>query len=723
MPKTRTSIFILLNISLFFLFPGILFSNSSLIDSLKKELLFCQDSVRKADLLFDIARELSRSKLSQNQATIYMDEFFSLSTKIGYTEGLVKYFDMTGHNLRNSGQYSLALQNHIKALHLAEENNLTKLLPRIYNNIGVVYRRVDDFSNGLNYHLKALKIAEENNDTETIGFAMNSIGNAYSLMKQYDKALSFFHQSLKHAETTKNKRSKAINLNNIGEVYEFMGDFDQALEYYIKSLDYNLEINNIKGLGISYDCLGNVYRKTNRFEKALDYYKRGAAMHLKHKEILFYSISLKNIGAIYLKLGDLDEAQKNLDEGLALALSISSKMNIHELYDLKAQLEEQKGRYKQALHFERLHAQYADSVWNEQNSLNMAKLQAIYDTDKHLEAIAKLNIENQLNEKIIERKNIINITLTVFIVLVLVFSFILYRGYKNKIRNNAQLRYQAKLITRKNNALEKQKKKIEIINTRITDSLNYAQRIQQALLPSQESIRLLFPESFVIYMPLDVVSGDFYWVSATDNKILFATADCTGHGVPGAMMSMLGISYLNEFAQRKDMQGAADYLNKLRDLIIKSLKQKGNYREIKDGISLSLCIYDKINNTLQFSGAQSTIVAVDYIAEDKKYIINQYKGDTMPIGYYQRIEPFNNHIIPTQKLHTLYLFSDGFMDQFGGNKGRRFKKQSFISLIQSHIHKPLVEQKEIFEQEFLEWKSDREQIDDVLVMAVRLPLD
>ncbi len=671
--------------------------------------------------MFDIARELSKNKKNQEQADIYLNEFFELSSKIDYTEGLVKYFDLIGHNQRNEGKYAQALQNHIKALHLAEENGLSKLLPRIYNNIGVVYRRIDDFSNGLNYHLKALRVAEEINELETAGYAMNSIGNAYSLMKQYDRALEYFNKSLKHAESTENKRSKAINLNNIGEVYEFMGDFEKALEYYTKSLEYNIEINNIKGLGISYDCIGNVYRKTNLFEKALDYYKRGSEMHLKHKENLFYTISLKNIGAIYLKIGDLDEADLNLTKALDLALSMSSKMTIHELYDLKAQLEEAKGRYKQALFFERMHAQYADSVWNEQNTLNMAKLQAIYDTDKQLGAIAKLNIENQLNEKIIERQNIINVTLMIFVSCVLVFSLILYRGYKIKQRNNTQLKHQAKLITRKNNALEKQKKKIEHINTRITDSLNYAQRIQQALLPSCENIRSLFQEAFVIYMPLDVVSGDFYWVSAKDDKIMFATADCTGHGVPGAMMSMLGISYLNEFAQRKDLSHASDYLNNLRELVIKSLKQKGNDHEIKDGMSISLCIYNKKDNSLQFSGAQSTIITVYKNPVNQNYILNEYKGDNMPIGYYERIEPFKTHIVPTEYLDTIYLFSDGFLDQFGGSKGRRFKKQSFITLIQSHVEKPLEIQKELFEKEFMDWKSDREQIDDVLVLAVKLP--
>ncbi|MDD2562632.1 MAG: tetratricopeptide repeat protein [Salinivirgaceae bacterium] len=614
--------------------------SNSQVDSLKKQLLFCTDSIQRADLLHEIARNISLNKETNNQTTIYLEELLQLSTRINYVEGLVKYYDLAGHFDRNNSDYASALQKHFKALQLAEENKLIEYLPRIYNNIGVVYRRIDDFTNAINFHLKSLKVAEMVNDKSSISYAYNSIGNIYSLSKQYDKALEFFQKSLEFGQQNKNKRSIAINLNNIGEVYEFMEQYEKALEFYSKSLSYNLEINSIKGLGISYDCIGNIYRKSGKYEKALSYYLQGVEMHKKHGEELFMAISLKNIGIIYLELDSMKFAEKNIDQSMKLALSIASKSTIAELYKIKVQISERRNDPVKALYYERLRTQYNDSVWNENNSINIAKLQAIYNSERQLEAILKLNRENELNEKIIERQNRLNFTLIIIISLVLIFSLLLYREYQIKKKNNNQLKAQANVISRKNKALVHQKKRIQLIHTRITDSLNYAQRIQRALLPSNEMLSSIFKDYFVLYMPLEVVSGDFYWVSKQKNQTLIVAADCTGHGVPGAMMSMLGISYLNELVLRSDVKTPADYLNELRNLVILSLKQNGSFREIKDGISLSFCICDSENKTLQFAGAQSSVVTTYYDDTKNEYSIVEHKGENMPIGYFREL----NHL-------------------------------------------------------------------------------
>ncbi len=695
-----------------------LFANhNSDIDSLKRELLKHGNDTVKAELLFTIARNLYNSR-EKAQAKIYMDEYLRLSQKIGYIEGLIKYYDTEGQNLRNDGSYSKAMDYHYMAMNLAEKNNVKKHLPRIYNNIGVIYRRLDDYTNGLSYHLKALKTAEDLADTSTIGYALNSVGNIYSLMKQYDQALGYFNKSLEIAHKVGNIRSKAINYNNIGEVYEFMGNYGEALKYYLISLDYNQQINNIKGLGISYDCVGTIYRKTKQNNKALEYFLKGAEMHKKHKEHMFYAISLKNIGAVYLELNDLAKAEQYLMQALSLAKDSRSKTTLSQTYELLAKVEELKHNYAKALHYERLHSAYSDSVWNEENSNRMAKLQIAYNTEKQLSEIEKLELERSFNQQVIERKNNQNIFLSIILGLICVLLIFLYRSNKQKTIINSQLEEQAKIISKKNSALVRHKKRIETFNTRITDSLTYAQRVQQALLPTHDFLALVFKDYMIVHLPLEKVSGDFYWVHRRDNEILFAVADSTGHGVPGALMSMLGISYLNELSQNQSIISCPDFLNNLREKVIKSLNQVGAVEELKEGISISFCIYRPEEKSLYFSGAQSFIVAI-YRTADNSLEKKVFAGDRMPIGFYPNMKSFSQNKISTDNLDTLYLFTDGFIDQFGYNQ-KRYQRSNFTNFLLKIANLPMQQQEEALIKEFERWKGRSEQLDDVLILGVKL---
>ena len=254
---------------------------------------------------------------------------------------------------------------------------------------------------------------------------------------------------------------------------------------------------------------------------------------------------------------------------------------------------------------------------------------------------------------------------------------------------------------------------IERHKKELNDSIRYASYIQKALLPSQNEIDRYFPQNFILYLPKDVVSGDFYWFYRLKNKILFAVADCTGHGVPGAFMSVLGISILNQIVLSHKNISAGGILDLLREHVMKSLHQTGTSGEQKDGMDIALCILDLSTSQLQFAGAYNPL----YLIRKGKLI--NFPGDRMPIGIDPIEEkPFKNHDIILKNDDMLYLFSDGFADQFGGEKGKKFKYKPFRELLISASKLAIQDQKNVIHQAFHEWKWSHGQVDDILIMGI-----
>ena len=257
-------------------------------------------------------------------------------------------------------------------------------------------------------------------------------------------------------------------------------------------------------------------------------------------------------------------------------------------------------------------------------------------------------------------------------------------------------------------------KKIELQRREITDSIQYASRIQNALLPPSEELDMLLPSYFILNKPRNIVSGDYYWLAQKDTKIVVAVADCTGHGVPGAFMSILGIAYLNEILNKSAAIRANEILNQLRGQVIKSLRQTGKADEARDGMEIALCVVDFEKKKLQYSGAFRPL----YLIRDNELM--EFKGDSMPIGFYDDEDSsFRNEEVNLIENDIIYMFSDGYVDQLGGPDRKTFKSGKFKQLLINIHKKPLQEQKEILENQFEEWRSKIEQIDDIIVMGIK----
>lgn len=268
-------------------------------------------------------------------------------------------------------------------------------------------------------------------------------------------------------------------------------------------------------------------------------------------------------------------------------------------------------------------------------------------------------------------------------------------------------------LAEQNNRIEQAYQRIEMQNQHITDSIQYAKQIQSALLPPDEQVADLFPDSFVMFRPKDIVSGDFYWTRKIKDHHVFVAADCTGHGVPGAFMSLLGISSLNEIVTKNTVTNAGLILDDLREHIKNSLRQTGKDGEQKDGIDLTICIYDTTNKKLISAGANNSLVHI------RNKEIEIIKADRMPIGIYRKERPFTNHTIDIESGDIIYMFSDGFPDQFGGPLGRKFLAKNFRNLLLDVHQMPLNEQREKIEETLVNWMQHDEQIDDVLVVGIK----
>jgi phosphoserine phosphatase RsbU/P len=273
----------------------------------------------------------------------------------------------------------------------------------------------------------------------------------------------------------------------------------------------------------------------------------------------------------------------------------------------------------------------------------------------------------------------------------------------------------------KSEILEQQKEELDTQNKSITDSIRAAFKIQKALLPTPEILNRSFPNHFVLFKPKDIVSGDFFWFRQMNDIIYFAAADCTGHGVPGALMSMLGISFLNEIVADQTIKSPAEILCELRSKIKTLLKQDGRFNEPKDGLDIAFCSINVKTKTIQYSGAYNPLFLIRKNKETSVPELLITKGDRMPIGVYPTdFEDFTNHEIVLEDCDSIYIFSDGFTSQFGGTKGRKMRSKDFRELLLNIQHLSMEEQKNKLDEYLMNWQNEHSQVDDILVVGVKI---
>jgi serine phosphatase RsbU (regulator of sigma subunit) len=437
----------------------------------------------------------------------------------------------------------------------------------------------------------------------------------------------------------------------------------------------------------------------NANDTAISYYQRALAIMEKMQHNSGVALSLIEIAQAHNKKGEKDKAQEYATRSLAIAKTVGFPPRIEQAARLLHKLFAAKGDYKNAYEMFQLSVSMRDSIQNENNRKAAYKQQINYEFEKK-EAIAKQ--EQELNAY---RQFWIQVICVIIFVGLITLAFIMYRRYKSKKRTSEQLEQKNKIIEDKNKD--------------ITDSINYAKRIQDAMLPAKEIKYKIFPEAFVLFAPKYVVSGDFYWFCEKNGKRLIAAVDCTGHGVPGAFMSMIGNAFLNEIVIQKGITEPGQILSELRYKVIEALKQKGAEGETRDGMDMALLSFEPNGTMVEFAGANNPVWISRH--ENGKYRMEEVMGDKRPIGFFRgQGLPFTNHRIKLSKGDTVYVFTDGYADQFGGPKGKKFKYKQLQELLLSIQERSMQEQEAILTETLNSWKGGLEQIDDILVIGVRV---
>ncbi len=575
--------------------------------------------------------------------------------------------------------------------------------------------------------------------------ANSNYAYAFSEIGAADSAIHYYFVSLKIYEELKNEVGIGENYNNLGYVFQQQGEYDKAKSYYQKSLDIFKKLNEPNGLSSCYNNLGYICKVQKKFSDAIDNYEKSKKISEQLNDDVGIATCQNNIGKIQLILHDTLAALKNFEtslktfeknnfeEGLTLtthnialiyyywnqnekALAFSEKAfeysqkegkpeQIRDVTSLLYKIYKKANKPELALKMHEIFIAMEDSISNEKNHVAILEQQYKYNNEKEaLKHEKQLAIEEEQKQ----RKNLILISALIVLALVLAFSFWVYKKYQttNKQKN---------IIELQKNEVQKQKRIIEEHQNEINDSINYAKRIQNSFMASESEFKNNFDDYFILFKPKDVVSGDFYWAHTVNQKLYLCAADSTGHGIPGAFMSLLNISLLNEALLSRNIENTNEILEFVRKILILGLKPDESGHGGNDGMDCALIKVDTSLKQIQYSGANNAL----WLIRDGQLL--EFNPDKMPVGRSPKSDQnFSLQTISYEKGDIVYLLTDGYPDQFGGAKGKKFMYKPLKELLTRISSLPMTEQKNKLNQEFTLWKGNLDQVDDVCVIGIKL---
>ncbi len=613
-------------------------------------------------------------------------------------------------NIHSSrGEVRKAISCFKRTLKLFEELKDSSPISGTLNNLGVQYTRLGDYRTALNYHNKALDVAKTHQDTPYILDAYTYTADVYLQIGDYDKAMVYYQRDYDISVRQNDKFGIADALQKIASIYVKQGKANEAKAKLDEALKVNKEINHRPGIQLNLTTLGDVHLIQGEDEEALNYYQQALELAEALQEKTSIAQSLNNVANILYRRGQLVQAQKMLKRALALAQEVGYPEHIKDAARTLSNVEAAQGNHKASLEHYKLFVLMRDSLKNDANQKEVMRQQIQHEFDKK-EAVSEKAHEMELKAQEDaasaeqEQQSTIIFAIGAGLALVLLFSIFLFNRFR--------------VTKRQKGVIESQKAQVDLAfaqleekNKEVMDSITYAKRIQSAILPPSKVVKEYLNNSFVFYRPKDIVAGDFYWMERSGDTILFAACDCTGHGVPGAMVSVVCNNGLNRAVREYGLNEPGKILDKTREIVAREFAQ--SEEDVNDGMDIALCAME--GNVLKYAGANNPLWLIRAGTNE----VTEFKATKQPIGKLDNPVAYETHAVLLNPGDTIYIFSDGLADQFGGEKGKKFKSSNFKRLLLTMQDEDLGRQQELIHDAFENWKGDLEQIDDVCIIGVR----
>jgi serine phosphatase RsbU (regulator of sigma subunit) len=714
------------------LFPERIFAQKINTDSLER-LLPRLSNEEEVDALLGLAGAYFYE--TPEAAFKYSLQALQKAERLRYLKGKVNARILLGDAyMQRSGQGDTekAFTQYTQALEMIEQESLALLdIPKAkaLNGLAGLLYLWGDYQQALAKNLEAARLREQYQDKAGMARAYNACGVVYDALEDYEKAIEFYSKALNLYESLKMLRESAGVLDNLASAFKLQAqsqaqdiDYSQAIAYYTRALQISLQLQDKKSAARTYNNLGIIAFNQKDYQKALELYLKAVQADEALGNLEGIAKTYNNIAAVFEAQEAPDVAISYYEKALEASFEIKAKADMLVSFEGLSRLYSQKNDFAQAFEYARLVNIYKDELSKLANKQQLNNLTLRYELEKQqreVESLARQNLEIELDNS---RKRELLFYFVIALVLVALLSVGLI--YQNRLRGrlNKLLKERNTLLLKKNEevqeksrALQEAVQKLAEKNRNITDSIMYARRIQDAILPPAQELFRGFQEGFVLSKPKSIVSGDFYWYAEKASKKLLVVADCTGHGVPGAFMTVMGHTLLNEIINEQEIIDPAEVLYHL-DKKIMTLQNTNQQRYIHDGMDLAIVCFNMDTRRISFAGAKNGLLRIragDLLA---------LRGSKFPVGsnQYKTGKRFDMQDLDFQEGDLFYLFTDGFQDQFGGEEGKKYMRKRLHEFLLSIHELPLAAQQIQMGKEITIWKNGNKQTDDMLMLGLKV---
>lgn len=666
-------------------------------------------------------------QINSDTAIYYHQKAIEKATALKDTFKIVQAMNLLIIDLYIATRHDKGRKTAEELLKILAKTQKTKPIQKIeastYNLLGLIEKEQSNFATATEYYFKALRINENIGDMNGQSNNLGNIGHIYFEQKDYSKAESYYQKALEIAE--KHQLNNITNhLISLGNVEIALKKYETAEKYFFKALNILKEREDYYTMGACYNSIGENYENQGKWIQSLEYYQKSLKVAQEIENQYGEMVNLNSIGKIYIKLQNYLLAEQNLQKALKIAKSISAFENERDISENLATVYEKMQRPFWAIQFLKRHLHLKDSLSQTENikaflqkelQYNYEK-QKLADSLKNAQEITIKNSEIARQQAEIRAKKNEQIALFGGLFSALVLTGVIYNRFRITNRQKKIIEKQKKEVEEQKIIVETQKAEIEHKNQNILDSIRYAQRIQSSLLPNDKEWYKIFPNSFILYKPRDIVAGDFYWLEIWNENIFFAVADCTGHGVPGAMVSMVCSSTLTKIVVEENFKEPHLILERAKKIITETFT-KHSEREVKDGMEVALCSFSFQNPyQISFCGAKRPL----WVLRENEII--EFEGDKIPVSQFEHSQnlTFSEKIVELKRNDRIFIFSDGYVDQFGGEKNRKIGSKNLKSWLKESAYLNILEQGKWLDEKLKVWQNEENQTDDITLIGIEI---